>query len=227
MTGAIRSQPRLEETGAVGYCEGEMGISKTGGWRRHEIIYSLDTGRLMGDPFAQHVRVQPVGQRDGRHRYARLQAGGNDLLLEFGTAPPPRPPRRRFHHLSVHVSAKNTRTLSAYVQPLKVARPDAYAASSIQPLKVARPQGVGESIKVKTPCRQSGGGFEGESGVDLLSHTVKCNIIGAVSFHGPVRDGKGWDRLAMVIRHNLYEQLFPMGQQRSESGRSSFISNQF
>ena len=25
-------------------------------------------------------------------------------------------------------------------------------------------------------------------------------IIGAESFHGPVRDGKGWDRLAMVIR---------------------------
>jgi len=25
---------------------------KTGGLRRHEIIYSLDTGRLMGDPFS-------------------------------------------------------------------------------------------------------------------------------------------------------------------------------
>ena len=25
-------------------------------------------------------------------------------------------------------------------------------------------------------------------------------IIGAESFHGPVRDGKGWDRLAMVVR---------------------------
>ncbi|MDV2124363.1 hypothetical protein RZ023_32620, partial [Burkholderia pseudomallei] len=25
-------------------------------------------------------------------------------------------------------------------------------------------------------------------------------IIGVESFHGPVRDGKGWDRLAMVIR---------------------------
>ena len=29
-----------------------------------------------------------------------------------------------------------------------------------------------------------------------------CTIIGAKSFHGPVRDGKGWDRLAMVVRHN-------------------------
>jgi hypothetical protein len=40
----------------------------------------------------------------------------------------------------------------------------------------------------------------GKSGVDLLSHTVKCNIIGAVSFHGPVRDGKGWYQDAMDTR---------------------------
>ena len=40
----------------------------------------------------------------------------------------------------------------------------------------------------------------GESGVDLLSHTVKCNIIGAVSFHGPVREGKGWFQDAMDTR---------------------------
>ena len=32
-------------------------------------------------------------------------------------------------------------------------------------------------------------------------HTGIRTIIGAESFHGPVRDGKGWDRLAMVIRH--------------------------
>ena len=31
-------------------------------------------------------------------------------------------------------------------------------------------------------------------------HTGRSTIIGAKSFHGPVRDGKGWDRLAMVIR---------------------------
>ena len=31
-------------------------------------------------------------------------------------------------------------------------------------------------------------------------HTGIRTIIGAESFHGPVRDGKGWDRLAMVIR---------------------------
>ena len=34
-------------------------------------------------------------------------------------------------------------------------------------------------------------------------HTGFSTIIGAKSFHGPVRDGKGWYQLAMVIRHNL------------------------
>ena len=33
-------------------------------------------------------------------------------------------------------------------------------------------------------------------------HTGTRTIIGAKSFHCPVRDGKEWDRLAMVIRHN-------------------------
>jgi hypothetical protein len=34
-------------------------------------------------------------------------------------------------------------------------------------------------------------------------HTGIRTIIGAEAFHGPVRDGKGWDHLAMVIRLNL------------------------
>ena len=33
-------------------------------------------------------------------------------------------------------------------------------------------------------------------------HTGIRTIIGAKSFHGPVRDGKGWDHLAMVVRRN-------------------------
>ena len=34
-------------------------------------------------------------------------------------------------------------------------------------------------------------------------HTGTRTIIGAKSFHCPVRDGKEWYQLAMVIRHNL------------------------
>ena len=31
-------------------------------------------------------------------------------------------------------------------------------------------------------------------------HTRMGTIIGAYLFHGPVRDGKGWDQAAMVVR---------------------------
>ena len=34
----------------------------------------------------------------------------------------------------------------------------------------------------------------------LLSREIHPTIIGAEAFHGPVRDGKGWFHLAMVVR---------------------------
>lgn len=34
----------------------------------------------------------------------------------------------------------------------------------------------------------------------LLSREIQPTIIGAEAFHDPVRDGKGWDHLAMVVR---------------------------
>ena len=34
-------------------------------------------------------------------------------------------------------------------------------------------------------------------------HTGIRTIIGAESFHCPVRDGKEWDQLAMVVKHNF------------------------
>ena len=33
-------------------------------------------------------------------------------------------------------------------------------------------------------------------------HIRMYTIIGAESFHGPVRNGKGWDQLAIVVRHS-------------------------
>jgi hypothetical protein len=39
-------------------------------------------------------------------------------------------------------------------------------------------------------------------------HTGIRTIIGAEAFHCPVRDGKEWDHLAMVIRHNFLPSCF-------------------
>ena len=38
-------------------------------------------------------------------------------------------------------------------------------------------------------------------------HTGTRTIIGAEAFHGPVRNGKAWDHLAMATRHKLYKLL--------------------
>ena len=46
------------------------------------------------------------------------------------------------------------------------------------------------------------GGFSNSSLTMSYFHTGTRTIIGAEAFHGPVRDGKEWDHLAMVIRHN-------------------------
>ena len=55
-------------------------------------------------------------------------------------------------------------------------------------------------IKQKTPPASAGGVSLITSLTITYFHTGCSTIIGAKSFHGPVRDGKGWDRLAMVIR---------------------------
>jgi hypothetical protein len=47
------------------------------------------------------------------------------------------------------------------------------------------------------------GGIWGRSLTMTYFHTGIRTIIGAEAFHCPVRDGKEWDHLAMVVRHNL------------------------
>src|SRR4029079_2582765 len=79
--------------------------------------------------------------------------------------------------------------------------------------------GRGES---KKPPAGSAGGFSNKSLTITYFHTGCSTIIGAKSFHGPVRDGKGWYRLAMVIRHDLYE-CRSLCMRHSESGRSGFL----
>jgi hypothetical protein len=72
----------------------------------------------------------------------------------------------------------------------------------------------------KTPARSLTGVSLYNSLTITYFHTGCSTIIGAKSFHGPVRDGKGWDRLAMVIRHDLYVIALPTGQRDDSSGRS-------
>ena len=54
-----------------------------------------------------------------------------------------------------------------------------------------------------TPCRESGGGvFMGSLALTYFRER-KLTIIGALLFHGPVRDGKGWYQQAIDARRNL------------------------
>ena len=48
-------------------------------------------------------------------------------------------------------------------------------------------------------------------------HMGVHTIIGVESFHGPVRDGKGWYQLAMVIRHDLSLRRL-RGKRHNQSG---------
>ena len=65
----------------------------------------------------------------------------------------------------------------------------------------------------KNPLRYMHKGFSINSLTMSYFHTGTRTIIGAKAFHCPVRDGKEWDRLAMVIRHNLLSSCI-LGQPR-------------
>ncbi len=61
-----------------------------------------------------------------------------------------------------------------------------------------------EMVRTKQNAPPSGGAFRAVRSLTMsYFHTGIRTIIGAKSFHGPVRDGKEWGQLAMVIRHNL------------------------
>jgi hypothetical protein len=50
-------------------------------------------------------------------------------------------------------------------------------------------------------------------------HTGTRTIIGAEAFHFPVRDGKEWDHLAMVIRLDLSPHCHRQNSQSIESNQ--------
>ena len=53
-------------------------------------------------------------------------------------------------------------------------------------------------------------------------HTGIRTIIGAKTFHCPVRDGKEWDQLAMVVRQNFFV-ILTQGQDNQFIELISFI----
>ena len=56
-------------------------------------------------------------------------------------------------------------------------------------------------------------------------HIRMYTIIGAKSFHCPVRDGKEWGQLAMVVRHNcrLTGYLIKQIINQPSTGRSNLV----
>ncbi len=62
--------------------------------------------------------------------------------------------------------------------------------------------------------------WEGQSLTMTYFHTGCSTIIGAALFHGPVRDGKGWDQRAIVIRHNgMLFAASGLARQTTQSGK--------
>ena len=59
------------------------------------------------------------------------------------------------------------------------------------------------SAKQKTPGWLEPGVLRITSLTITYFHTGCSTIIGATSFHGPVRDGKAWDQRAMVVRNSV------------------------
>ena len=74
----------------------------------------------------------------------------------------------------------------------------AHSALQLQPGRHPAPMHFCRA-NAKTPAFRAGVLGLGSLTITYF-HTGIRTIIGVESFHGPVRDGKGWDRLAMVIR---------------------------
>ena len=76
-------------------------------------------------------------------------------------------------------------------------------------------------------ARHTPGVFLGDISLTMsYFHTGIRTIIGAEAFHCPVRDGKEWDHLAMVIRLNLSPpRSGEPGDQFAESESADLIAH--
>ena len=91
--------------------------------------------------------------------------------------------------------------------------------SAFRPIvALCRAHSVIVTLPIKQKPRQYCLGFwVGISDDDLLSRGIPRTIIGAASFHGPVRYGKAWGQRAMVVREDG-GKTDPFGLPRSMLG---------
>jgi hypothetical protein len=80
------------------------------------------------------------------------------------------------------------------------------------------------AYKPKSPCIEKTQGLREDKSLTMTYfHTGIRTIIGAEAFHCPVRDGKEWYHLAMVIRHNGLFKLMRSARTNSQSRFSAII----
>lgn len=80
----------------------------------------------------------------------------------------------------------------------------------------------GGARKNKTPQRLGCGVLRDKSLTMTYFHRRPSTIIGAKAFHSPVRDGKAWDHLAMVVKRNLSPARFL--KRTSQFGKKQWLS---
>ena len=77
--------------------------------------------------------------------------------------------------------------------------------------------------KSQTPAYGGAGVWGYKSLTMTYFHRCTSTIIGAKAFHGPVRDGKGWGRLAMVVKRSWLRASPFWGLARQLGVRSTTI----
>lgn len=82
----------------------------------------------------------------------------------------------------------------------KVGSPDGYSGDTRHPMFAAMENSGSPKTKPLSACAERGS--EDKSLTMTYFHRRPSTIIGAKAFHCPVRDGKEWYHLAMVVKRN-------------------------
>ena len=75
--------------------------------------------------------------------------------------------------------------------------------------------------KPHAPPGEAGGACGGNKSLTMTYfHKRTFTIIGAKAFHDPVRDGKAWDHLAMVVKRNRVPHRPSLASRSGPHGQS-------